>query len=343
MKIALQRPLLPSADKILPYLRRIDAARYYSNVGPLVLEFEKRLAEIFGTNVVTTSSATSALTACLLTLNLPNGSFVATPSWSFVATAASIVAAGHIPYFTDIDPRTWITPYEKPHFMTAMLPVCPFGVPINVDAWDDYAEVTGVPVVIDAAAGFDTFSSLSPVGKCPVVISTHATKVFGTGEGGIILSPHQDVRSICNFGLSGCDLPGINAKMSEYHAAVGLASLDEWEEKRLRWLGVKHAYMEAFRNITRDTPIMDVRYASNVFPIRLSESVGPVIEKMNAAGVPCRSWTPVHRMKVYADYPRTAMPVTDALADTVMLLPFSIDQTSEEIDFIREKLVESMV
>lgn len=332
MNILQQRPLLASASRIAPYLKRLDENRYYSNVGPLVLEFEKRLSEKFQTPCVTTSSATTGITACLLALNLPKGSLVACPSWTFVATAAAIISAGHIPYFVDADKKTWLMGTLPKHISAAVF-VLPFGSPVDFTLLDEYSDK--VSIIIDAAAGFDSVRSC----KCPVVISTHATKTFGTGEGGIVLSPDESflkaIRTISNFGLPDVKRIGINAKMSEYAAAVGLSELDWWEAKRVLWLGVKELYMETFAEFK--SPIFDSRWASNVFPVTVTNA-SKVIERMGMG----RLWTPVHKMYAYADYPRTVMTGTDELAETILLLPFSIDQTREEIAYIKTKLMEAL-
>lgn len=334
MNILQQRPLLASAERIAPYLKRIDETRYYSNVGHLVKEFEQRISEKFKTPCVTTSSATTGITACLLAFNLPKGSLIACPSWTFVATAAAIIAASHVPYFVDVYSDDWI-PVALPRHVSAAVIVSPFGIPVNTTALDTLSESSGIPIIIDAAAGFD---SVKP-GKCPVVISTHATKTFGTGEGGIVLSPDQGfldkVRTISNFGLPEVKKVGLNAKMSEFSAAVGLAELDWWAVKRMLWLGVKELYMETFAGFT--SPVFDISWASNVFPITVPNAAHALV-RMGMG----RAWNPVHRMPAYSDYPRTAMHVTDKLARTTLLLPFSIDQTREEVAYIKGKLCASL-
>src|SRR5262249_12553892 len=100
-------------------------------------------------------------------------------------------------------------------------------------------------VVIDAAAGFD---SLTP-GSAPAVVSLHATKVFGTGEGGFVASTDPALRDAvhmrANFGFSGsrqAKVGAYNAKLSEYHAADGHAGLDEWTEARVEWVAAAKAY-----------------------------------------------------------------------------------------------------
>src|SRR5262249_19336682 len=130
----------------------------------------------------------------------------------------------------------------------AVMPVAPFGRPIDGARWDAFRADTGVPVVIDAAAGFD---SLIP-GPTPAVVSLHATKVLGTGEGGFVVSTDaalvRRVRIASNFGIDPnrqSVIAATNAKMSEYHAAVGHAALDEWSGTRSEWTAVAGAYRNA--------------------------------------------------------------------------------------------------
>ncbi len=103
-------------------------------------------------------------------------------------------------------------------------------------------------MVIDAAAGFDTVVATGT----PTLVSLHATKVLGAGEGGFVLCDNRDlvvdIRRRMNFGFRGSReavVPAINAKLSEYHAAVGHASLDEWHSARAEWLRVARRYRDA--------------------------------------------------------------------------------------------------
>ncbi len=136
----------------------------------------------------------------------------------------------------------------------AVMPVAAFGRPIDIAAWDRFRSSTGLPVVIDAAAGFDKAVS----GETPTVVSLHATKVLGTGEGGFVISRDsaliRDIRSRSNFGFAGtreaCSLAA-NAKLSEYHAAVGLAALDEWADARNEWIDVARTYRDVLPESNR--------------------------------------------------------------------------------------------
>ncbi len=295
------KPLLPSADRLMPYLKRIDEERYYTNFGPLCLEYESRLADLFGAPCITGSSATSLLTATLMAYDLPKGSFVAMPSWTFPATAAAVVSAGLVPYFFDCLGNGYAPLADAPSCVSAFLIVASFGGPIgNMDGMTYF---TDKPIIIDAAAGFDTFSTICKPREIPIVISTHATKVFGTGEGGFVTCNDsallEKIRRITNFGLTPdrrIEYTGLNAKFSEYHAAVGLAELDGWSSKRKLLLEKTRKY--------------GIDYAITQVPVR---------------GEGRKGIYGCHNHAAYADYPRTSLPVTNDLIENVGVVTVGIE------------------
>lgn len=315
-------------------------------------EYEQKMSSWFGCEAVATSSCTSGLTACLLALNLAPSSYVICPSWSFIASAAAIVAAGLQPYFMDVDEKTWALDPDKvrevvrdPDNVAAVMVVMPFGSPLYLPEWHHI----GVPLVIDAAAGFDSLdTSLLPAGSCAVV-STHCTKVFGTGEGGLVLANDlelvYEIRGIINFGFNkerDVIFPGINGKMSEYHAAVGLAEYDGWDEKHEAWLEKKKYYFKKLDEFIDENPVMAPEWASHCYPVRLNKAAEPCIEILKDKGIMTRRiWgTGGHNYPAYKDYPRTDMPVTEGLAESVLFLPFSVDITKDEMDVVAQAVLE---
>ncbi|MCW8084707.1 DegT/DnrJ/EryC1/StrS family aminotransferase [Roseococcus sp. MDT2-1-1] len=196
--IPVARPLLPHVDALLPYLRRIDAARVYANWGPLNAELEVRLAVHCSGHVVSVSSATDGL-VCALRAVLEDRPLEARrglclmPSWSFVASAHAAIVAGLQPAFLDVGEERWaLEPgqvrdairaaraSQEEISVAAVLVVAPFGLPVDPGPWDAFTQQTGIPVVVDAAAAFDGLSA----GCSPAVVSLHATKAVGAGEGG---------------------------------------------------------------------------------------------------------------------------------------------------------------
>ena len=265
-RIPLLVPQLPDAEQLLPYLRRIDQGKWYSNFGPLVRELEAKLEVNFqaanpqGAHVTTFSNCTAGLELVLTALELPPKSKVLIPALTFVGTATAVVKAGLIPVATDIDAATWqMTPAIARDAIgrnraAAVMPVATFGCPLDTDAWDSVARDTGVPVVIDAAAAYGNQWSC---GDATLVFSMHATKVLAAGEGGFAVTRStalaKKLRRLTNFGINLGDCPdvplglvtlaGSNAKMSEYHAAVGLASLDRFHDDAAGRIELARRYM----------------------------------------------------------------------------------------------------
>ena len=257
--LPIMRPKLPSAEAVLPYLSGIDHARVYSNFGPLSVQLENRLAAHFGVadnGITTVANGTLGLALALAAQGVRPGTLCVIPAWTFVASPQAAILASLVPYFVDVDPRTWaLEPdaidaaiAQAPGEVGAVMAVAPFGQRIDVGGWDRFRSRTRLAVVIDAAAGFDTVATTGT----PAVVSLHATKVLGIGEGGFILCDDADlifgIRTRMNFGFHGSRealVPALNAKLSEYHAAVGHAALDEWPDARAEWLAVSGRYREA--------------------------------------------------------------------------------------------------
>ena len=260
------RPLLPTAERIEPYLRRIDASRIYTNHGPLVCELECRLAEHFALppgSVASASSGTAALMGAIIAAAgraTPERPLALMPACTFVATAVAAEQCGYRPYLADIDAETWmldanrLTDHPALAKVGVVIPVAPFGRPVPQLPWQQFHDRTGIPVVIDGAASFGAGRGAPEqiFGAVPVVLSLHATKGFGTGEGGAVVWNDPDhieqVTRALNFGFFGTrDLrsASTNGKMSEYVAAVGHASLDGWTNTRQAFLCVATRYRRA--------------------------------------------------------------------------------------------------
>jgi dTDP-4-amino-4,6-dideoxygalactose transaminase len=352
--IAVARPLLPPADAILPYLRRIDEARWYSNFGPLLEEFEQRLETRFrpGTKVVTLANATQALTLALKAMELPAGGLVVLPSWTFVATAHAVMAAGLKPRFVDVDPQTWmLAPDAVMQLLpsleaAAVIPVCAFGAMPDLAAWRAFRDETGVPVLIDAAAAFDTLADA----RLPAVVSLHATKVLGIGEGGFLATEDEalarKVRLQSVYGFQGnrdSRVPATNSKLSEYAAAVGMAAMDAWPSTRLRFLRAAQHLRIALTGQPHVT-FQDgwgAGWVTSVCTVALPHgSADTVAQRLNEAGVQTRAWwgKGCHTSPAFADCSRGPLPVTEALAESTLGLPFSIDLDVDDMAYLAAAL-----
>ena len=351
-RVPVARPKLAALEAALPYLREIDDGRTYSNFGPLNARFEARLAERLGLPaacVVTCNNATTGLTLALQAAAARGGRYCVMPAWTFAATAHAAIAAGLTPYLADVHPETGaLTPQiakaalrEAPGPVAAVLPVAPFGRPLDPEAWDLFEEISGVPVVIDAAAGFD---AVKP-GFAPSVVSLHATKALGIGEGGFIASCDlafiADMRRRSNFGFNGsrdAELSGCNGKLSEYGAAFGHAALDTWTVQRMQLQAVLAYYRAALAGLpVRMADGLGETWVCSTFNIEASEAAVLRIEHALArAGIATRRWwgRGLHGPQAFADLPRTALPVTERLAAATLGLPCWPGLETQAIDEI---------
>lgn len=236
-------PDLPDSAALAPHLQRIDAQRWYTNYGPLVLDFEAGLKALLQTAnpglefaLTTLSTGYHALELGLRALGLPTGAKVLVPAVTFPACPLAVRHAGLTPVLADIDPQWQLTPAiaraaVKQQGIAAVMPVAVYGVPVVGAAWDAFVQETGVPVIIDAAAAVE-IQQLPR--HCLVAHSLHATKPFGIGEGGALVGCDAAliarVRQLSNFGTVERIAQdwGTNAKLSEFHGAVGLAQLARW-------------------------------------------------------------------------------------------------------------------
>lgn len=359
-RLVVARPRLPVAETILPYLQRIDEARWYSNFGPLLTELEDRLSQRFpeGTRVITVANGTQALALTLMAMELPAGGLVAMPAWTFVATAHAVLQAGLVPWFVDVDEQTWsLDPAalaarlsQAPGPVVGAIPVSPFGRPLDLAAWRAFRETTGIPVLVDAAAGFDTADDA----RLPLVVSLHATKVAGAGEGGFLATDDADlaakVRALSTFGFRGSRdslLPATNAKLSEYTAAVGLASLDGWPADRLRFLRAAQMLRIGLTGLPQVEfqPGWGADWITSVCCVTLPQDAADAVEASLAAqGVDTRRWWGLgcHASPAFAHLPREPLDATDRLGRRVIGLPFSIDLTSAEIGRIAAALRQAL-
>lgn len=267
--IPVLRPQLPKADQLLPYLQRIDSSRIYSNWGPLVLELSDRLCAAFGArtaSVVCANSGMSALIAAILATAgraRPQRRFAILPDFTFTASALAVQMCDYQPLLASCDAQSWTFSPEdllrQPGLLEQVglvMPVAPFGRAIPQDPWIRFEEQTGIRVVIDGAACFESLvknGDRPALGRLPVALSFHATKAFGVGEGGCVVTTdstmYDRVLQAMNFGFlqsRNSAVAGFNGKMPEYAGAVGLAELDGWERKQAAWRTVFGHYTREF-------------------------------------------------------------------------------------------------
>jgi dTDP-4-amino-4,6-dideoxygalactose transaminase len=355
-RIPVRRPRLPDADQLLPYLRRIDAARIYTNWGPLATEFEHRLAAMFALpdhGVVSTSSGTSAIVGAILgTAGRASADrpLAMLPAMTFVATAIAVEQCGYQPYFVDVDPVTWRVDLDvlaaHPLLQTVglMVAVAPFGRPMDQATCRRFQERTAIPVVIDGGGSFESLCDVPEraLGTIPTALSFHATKAFGIGEGGCVATSDPvlalRIQQALNFGFHAsrdCEIASSNGKLSEYQAAVGLAELDGWPAKIACYRDVARRYAErmcdGLSERLRVTPNVAACYA-------LFESPDAAWSRraqraLSIEAIEWRLWygEGVHRHAHFSDAPRDPVPTTETLLPRLIGLPMALDLGTNDI------------
>ena len=368
MNIPLLVPDLPPAEELLPYLRRIDASRWYTNFGPLVREFEAAMQARFAApaqHAVSVSNATLGLEVALLALGLPPGSRVLMPALTFVATATATLRAGHVPVFCDVDPDTWLLTPEiaaralRDQRVDAVMPVATYGCPCEAAGWDAFAADTGLPVVVDAAGAYGNQACGQ---RIVVVFSLHATKSLAAAEGGLVLSADaayaDRVRQLSNFGIDPAALSGnaagstglvsregTNAKLSEYHAAVALAALARWPGSAARRIALHREYLGklAAGKSPAGTQRRDPDGVYSIFPVCLPEGVpaADAFRVLAAQGIGSRRWycPPLSAHPVFSALPVAGrLEVCAGLGERLLALPFHTLMRPADIDSVLDAL-----
>lgn len=241
--INVTKTYLPDIEKYKRYVDKIFQSGWITNNGEMVKRLEQRLKEYLGVrNILLVSNGTLALQVAYKLLEL-KGEVITTP-FSFVATTSSLVWEGLKPVFVDIDKATFCIDTKKieesiNERTSAILPVHVFGNGCEVEKIAEIAKRHNLKVIYDAAHAFGIkYKGESILNYGDVsILSFHATKVFHTIEGGALIINddrlYDKARKLINFGITGPDSIddiGINAKMNEFQAAMGLCVLEDLDD-----------------------------------------------------------------------------------------------------------------
>lgn len=333
----------PNVGDRADLFERIEGALHrgwLANDGPLVAEFERRVAELLDVqHCVAASSATTALQLVARALGIEGE--VVMPSFTFAGTAQALSWLGITPVFAEIDPATHnVDPVDVERAITsrtsAILAVHLWGRACDVDALQRIATRLGIPLVLDAAHALGCTHGGKPIGGFGrvEVFSFHATKIAGAGEGGVVATGDPDlarrIRLMRNFGFAGYDTvteQGTNAKMPELSAALGLTSLDSLE----RFIAANRDNHAQYARELEDVPgLRMIDYPADerqnyhyvvaeVDDPRLRDDLVAVLHAENVLAR--RYFAPgCHRMQPYSRNP-VRLPATEALSDRVLVLP----------------------
>jgi dTDP-4-amino-4,6-dideoxygalactose transaminase len=351
-------------EEFTPYLEQIWESRQLTNGGKFHHELEAALQKFLGVEHISlvangTLGLLLAIKACKL-----QGEVITTP-YSFVATSHALMWNGITPVFVDICPSTLnLDPERIERAITpktsGILATHVYGTPCDVDAIEDIAKHRGLKVIYDAAHAFGVSCHCGSILKHGdySVLSFHATKVFNTFEGGAIISPTAEAKrtidQLKNFGYVDeitVDAIGINAKMSEFNASLGLLQLDYFDQAIQKRKEIDHTYRKRLDGVKGVRCLNDPSAAASnytYFPILIDDKYyldrDELYEKMKLHGVhprryfyPLISEFPMYRGLDSAH--RDNLPVATHAASQVLCLPIYPDlplhKVEEICNFIR--------
>lgn len=340
------RPNIGDHGAFLRRVQQILDNQWLTNNGPMVQEFEQRIADYLGVkHCVAMCNGTIALEIAIRALGLHGEVIV--PSWTFIATAHALYWQDITPVFADIDPRTHNLDPEAVRRMvtprtTGIVGVHLWGRPAPVAELKAVADEYGLKLMFDAAHAFGcTYNGemIGRFGACEV-LSFHATKAFNSMEGGAVVTSEDELaeamRLMRNFGFAGYDNvihPGTNGKMVEVCAAMGLTNLDMLDEVFASNRRNHAAYNAALSNVPG---IRVLNYDANernshhyiVVEVERGCAVtrDELIDALHAENVLARRyfWPGCHQMKPYRDlFPHAGQMLknTETLAAKIIVLP----------------------
>lgn len=355
--IPVTKPYFPSREKLGRYLDGIYERQWLTNNGQLVQELTRRLEEYLKVeNLLLVANGTLALQIAYRALGASDSGSgqhreaITTP-FSFIATASSLKWEGVQPVFADIDPDTWcIDPANIEAEITsstrAIVPVHVFGNACDFNAINAIAKKHSLKVIYDASHAFGVKykgESILNQGDA-ATLSFHATKLFHTGEGGaIVFRCKEDLeraRKMINFGITGpekIEELGINAKMSELQAAMGLCVLDEIQANLRAREAIWLTYEESLQNlVTLQKKSHDLVYNFAYFPMALkSESQAMrVAEHMKQSGILVRRYFYPSLESVQSLAADQKQPISADIASRVLCLPIFSELSDEGVEHI---------
>jgi dTDP-4-amino-4,6-dideoxy-D-glucose transaminase len=350
-KIYVTRPSLPPLEEFLPYLEKIWESRQLTNMGPFHEQFEKELAEFLGVkNISLLVNGTVALMVALKALDI-RGEVITTP-FSFAATSHVLQWNDIRPVFVDIEPDYYnIDPEKIRDSITketkALLPVHVFGNPCNNKKIDQIAKEYKLPVIYDACHAFGVKldeESILNFGDLSVV-SFHATKSFNTFEGGAIISKNEKLKSkidrLRNYGFvneTKINGFGINGKLNEFQAALGLLQLKHFEEEESKRIKISDAYKKGLEGVPGISYLKDrpgLKKSQSFFPILVDpEKFGETRDfiyrlLVNSNIFPRRYFYPlISDLPLYRSLPSASkqnLPVSSRISQQILCLPVYAD------------------
>lgn len=351
------RPARPALDRVVERLTPSYESGQITN-GRLVRELEERMADRLGVaHVVAVSSCTSGLLLTVQALVDGRPGPVVLPSFTFSASAHAVAWNGRSPRFVECDPETFqldlVDAERALDGAAALLATHIFGAPCHPTEVEKLAASAGVALVFDAAHAIGATSHDRLVGGFgnAEVFSLTPTKPMVAGEGGLVATNDGDLaarlrmgRDYGNPGDYDTRFVGLNARMSELHAAMALESLPLLDESLARRRELAARYVAGLRDVPgvrpQVVPAHDVStykdFTVVVDPVELGIDRDQLVAVLAAEGIDTRNYfdPPVHRQRAYRSREQVCLPVTEAVSASVVSLPLYPDLSDGDVDAV---------
>ena len=359
--IPVNKPYLPVFDSYTKYLERAFAKAWLTNNGPLVQELKVRLEDYLGVkNLLPVANGTLAMQLAYKVFEL-KGEAVTTP-FTFIASSSSLAWEGITPRFADIDAHSYnLCPQAAAKLISAktsaIVPVHVYGNPCNVTAFAELGRQHNVKVIYDAAHAFGI-----KIGEQSVLnfgdaatLSFHATKVFHSVEGGAVIFNNSDdyERAVLmtNFGIDTktgqITDNGINAKMSEAHAAMGLAVLDSIDAIISHRVALFEQYQHQLNGVVV-LPAWHEQANTNgaYMPVTFAdaEQCSRVLSYLTQHNITARRYfsPSLNTLAQYsAEFPDSC-PLSESLATRTLCLPLYYDLSAEQISIVTDAVKQAL-
>ena len=356
--ISVTKPFLPPKEEYDKIINEAWKRNWLTNNGPILNEFETKFKKQLSLkNFSFVSNGTIALQLAIKALNL-TGEILTTP-FSFIATTSSILWESCTPVFVDINKKDFnIDPSKMGSLITektsGILVTHVYGNPCKINDINDVAEKYNLKVIYDAAHCFGTkYDGQSVLNYGDIsIISFHATKLFHTIEGGGVVANeeiiYEKIRSIRNFGFERADSfsdIGINAKNSEFHAAMGVVNLDYSTEilarRKSQYLRYQSNLLHANCKFIKQNEEGTFNYAYCPIILSSEKVLLKLVEVLNNNYVyPRRYFYPSLNTVSYLK--GGSCPISEDYAKRVLTLPLYHNLTERSIDFICKIIINNI-
>ena len=355
--LSIVRPTFPRSETFKEKFNQALKTGQVTNHGRYVIEFEKKLSQYLGTPVVTAVNGQTALMMMLRGAGINSGEVIV-PSYTFCATPHAVEWCGAKPVFADIVSKSslCLDPSDAEKQITAdtraILAVDVYGFACDYDAFEKIGRKYGIKILYDSAPAFGTCINGQPIGRYgdAQTFSFHATKAFSTMEGGCVSTSDpvikQRIENLRNFSqnsIGDCEEPGINGKMQEICAIIGLMQLekiDQYIKHRNHIADLMHQGLAKVPGINFADVTENQQPAWLYFPIVIDPEItgidrNLVAEALARENLYVRKYfdLPCHQMKAYFEQNRKLqLENTEFAAANVISLPIYNDMTEKECE-----------